>query len=545
MAPRNGYKQMTAVLVAWAVWATLTSWAGSQAAQTQDRRPDSAARYAVLLFKTGKTYAGQVIDLGHSYRLKLKTGSIDVPKKAVEAAFDSLEQAYLYKLSRTNLQDVDELIQLAKWCAEAGLIEQARAQARLAARLGGQVTQVMALIDIAERARRRSSASGQPAPDDPSASPPGHKARTQLQGDPAARNHVQIAHQQAQAYATPPAGAATASRPAHPLQSDYSTAGQAKLPPQSDELLQLLQTSVTPELLAKFTTQVQPLLLRSCARVGCHAGVRGGPSRFMLTVAPRPTRVITQRNLRAALSLIRPEDPLSSPLLSYATLPHGGSVDPPLLPTQQDAYRTLRNWILDVTMDAAEEADQVAEQAAPASHDRETSHMTSPQSSPAAESDQPTTGSAETTTQHATPKSPASESGPGSTPSQHQENVPAERPPPAGPPPAPASRHAQSPAQLPAKQAEPVDGPSEDVGSNIRPAEFRTGSSRTPVTSTDAGAARTASGHEATAPSARPLNARQASAHAKGSHKKTTKRLKRYTPVDPFDPELFNRRYHN
>jgi hypothetical protein len=95
-----------------------------------------------------------------------------------------------------------------------------------------------------------------------------------------------------------------------------------------------------------FTVAVQPLLVNRCAAAGCHGP--DGPSDFKLlrgALGRTGTQRITQYNLRAVLATIDPQQPDESPLLRRAMKAHGGRQHPPLGVADQAALRGLQMWI--------------------------------------------------------------------------------------------------------------------------------------------------------------------------------------------------------
>lgn len=98
------------------------------------------------------------------------------------------------------------------------------------------------------------------------------------------------------------------------------------------------------ELLAQFTTRVQPILMNACA--GCHATGRGGA--FKLTRMYESSLVqrrTTVSNAAAVLSQINLEQPGNSPLLSKALGIHGEMTAAPFQNRQAPAYRALEEWV--------------------------------------------------------------------------------------------------------------------------------------------------------------------------------------------------------
>ncbi len=104
------------------------------------------------------------------------------------------------------------------------------------------------------------------------------------------------------------------------------------------------QKEVSPALVSTFSIQVQPLLVRSCATAGCHNSAHSGS--LILLRSSVPSQRISQQNLRAALAHVDPQEPDASPLLTRALQSHGASRRPPIDHGPNDpAFLTLAHWV--------------------------------------------------------------------------------------------------------------------------------------------------------------------------------------------------------
>jgi len=124
--------------------------------------------------------------------------------------------------------------------------------------------------------------------------------------------------------------------------------GTSPLPDRGPSLEQLerLVRGMPPGTVEKFTQVVQPLLIHRCGTSQCHG--QASRSRFRLLAfsgLQRPTRVATQRNLHAVLEQLDLENPAESPLLRAAIEPHGTCQQPPFLSTAVDQYREIVDWV--------------------------------------------------------------------------------------------------------------------------------------------------------------------------------------------------------
>lgn len=103
-----------------------------------------------------------------------------------------------------------------------------------------------------------------------------------------------------------------------------------------------------PETIARFNRAIQPTLRSSCAKSGCHNHGCGRDFEIRRNVY-RSDRAAT---LDSALSQIDRLAPLNSPLLRYATTPHGGKDNAPL--TGRLAPKQIQNLTLWINKAAIE-----------------------------------------------------------------------------------------------------------------------------------------------------------------------------------------------
>jgi hypothetical protein len=88
-----------------------------------------------------------------------------------------------------------------------------------------------------------------------------------------------------------------------------------------------------------FASKVNSILLNVCAN--CHA--REDAKVFKLTRIGGRSGVT--KNLMAALPQINPKDPMASPLLTKAILPHGTATEAPFKTRNHPAYQALETWV--------------------------------------------------------------------------------------------------------------------------------------------------------------------------------------------------------
>ncbi|MGD9722573.1 MAG: hypothetical protein AB7O59_14675 [Pirellulales bacterium] len=240
-----------------------------------------------------------------------------------------------------------------------------------------------------------------------------------------------------------------------------------------------------------FTNGIQPLLLNYCARAGCHGSQSTTAMRLERIPPNRYTgRKSTQRNLQSVLAMIDREQPLHSKLLTAPAQPHGKDNVVIFTDRRQSQYRQLVQWVYQVV-----------------------GNPPAPQPMPVAPDDR---------------TAPLLERGPKELPTAAAE--PTEQ--------APATSALEGPAAdgAPAAQS-PTEGAAEGATTDVAPDDASPAAGTGDGTTSgpdDPTQAQGANAGSAPAPHG-PANVHaQPLAPAEQGD---------YVPRDPFDPEIFNRRY--
>ncbi len=115
------------------------------------------------------------------------------------------------------------------------------------------------------------------------------------------------------------------------------------------EQLERMMRALPPGSVETFTRLVQPLLMNSCAAGGCH-----GPQAEKLPLLRVPpgkpvTRRITQRNIYQALKYVDARKPEASPLLTVPLQPHGNASAPIFTDRTAAQHERLVQWVMEVT----------------------------------------------------------------------------------------------------------------------------------------------------------------------------------------------------
>ncbi len=154
-------------------------------------------------------------------------------------------------------------------------------------------------------------------------------------------------------------GEARAAEPKHPkIRLLETRLSLAKTAPPVEEPAATTEKAISPEQLdslvrnlpvgtmESFTNNVQPMLLNHCSKTGCH-GPRSTNALRLERIAPNRLagRHPTQRNLQAALMLVNRDKPEESKLLQSPIRPHGTLKVPVFTDREQAQYRQLVTWV--------------------------------------------------------------------------------------------------------------------------------------------------------------------------------------------------------
>ncbi len=237
----------------------------------------------VLLLDNQRVLQGEIERRADQYLVRRDGGETSVPAARVLAALPDLDAAYRFLRAKTDANDADARLRLARWCDANDLRTQAAAEAKAAAELAPNRAIVQATCEQLQR-----------------------KA----------------------ALPAPPPLAAPAKLPATVVTAAESTEA----------------IECGAEAFKRFATKVQPVLMNACA--SCHAGEHAGKFHlervFSDTLNSRPA---TQRNLNAALAVVDRAKPAASSLLMQAITAHGGAALPPLRDRGVPGFKHLEEWV--------------------------------------------------------------------------------------------------------------------------------------------------------------------------------------------------------
>jgi hypothetical protein len=236
-----------------------------------------------LLLRNGEVLKGRATRAGDRFTVELDSGGqLRIPVADVEFFGHDLDQVYRHRLARIEPHDVEQYLELARWCLAQELLEQSARCLLVVSRLDPDHRD----LDRTERrlleaARPRQRASG-----------------TKLASD------------------------------------------QGQRPGDSPALVELPGPVV-----AEFARRIQPILLNGCAAAACHRRPTQAEYRLHIPPRNRPMpRDLTLRNLRATLAWVDSDEIDECQLLQQARTPHGapGHVRLPTLDRRQ--YSSLVAW---------------------------------------------------------------------------------------------------------------------------------------------------------------------------------------------------------
>jgi len=92
--------------------------------QSPSKAPSTSP--TVLLLSNGRVLTGPISEDASHYIIKQGSSDLRFPRRDVQGAFPSLEEAYRYKLARAPERDPDEQLKLARWCMSVKLMDEAR-----------------------------------------------------------------------------------------------------------------------------------------------------------------------------------------------------------------------------------------------------------------------------------------------------------------------------------------------------------------------------------------------------------------------------------
>ena len=115
----------------------------------------------------------------------------------------------------------------------------------------------------------------------------------------------------------------------------------------SNEELDRMIRGLPHKAVENFTQSVQPLLMNNCTLSGCHGPQSESGLRLQRTASDQPaSRRSTQRNIHAVLRYVDRDNPLASRILTVPAAPHGTVKTAVFTEHQAMQYKRLVDWVL-------------------------------------------------------------------------------------------------------------------------------------------------------------------------------------------------------
>ncbi len=318
------------VMIAFSV-ATSFSWVTMRNRSLADEPRDSTAPHAAtsipperyLLLTNGHVIKGIISERATDYQVAQRVGTMSFPKMRVEGAFDSIADAYQYRVEQLPDRDTEERMKLALWCLNLKLTAEAKEQLVKVIELNPKHDQAKSMLFSMQQAADVAS---------------------QRPRDPAVQ----------QAAAETPRENRPGSLDSAVIQNAQRGLGISGLPVIFD-----LPAPLAVKRANEYFGLVHPLLQKHCA--GCHDGNYNGAFQ-LISIKSRADRNpgALRANLDATLRLIDPDSPAKSELLSSTLRAHGAGPRPRSIFTGSNdkSYQIISAWVrsLAVTKDGGDPA---------------------------------------------------------------------------------------------------------------------------------------------------------------------------------------------
>lgn len=281
--------------------------------------------HAVLLLRNGHVVAGALVVEGDTYRVKVPDGELYLPRRSVLAVATSMRELYEQQKARLFGQDPEPHLELAIWCAEHGLAEEAQSELAQARALAPNHPGLGLATRRVEMALGRRAASADSS----------RLTGSGYRGGAKTSDLLGIAPGSPEPSSAPP----LPSRARSPQ----------PLPEVADP--RILLRGLPEEAREEFVRVIQPIVSHNCASAACHGNPNLPESLRFYRLSPErhPSRGQTAQNLQTVLGWVNFSNPGASPLLTKPLQPHGGLPAPVFSGTDMKQYRDLVDWVYKIT----------------------------------------------------------------------------------------------------------------------------------------------------------------------------------------------------
>jgi hypothetical protein len=276
-------------------------------------RTAAVAEDRYLLLTDGRLIPGVISHDETTYTVMQKLGVIRFPKRMVERSFDTVREAYQYRLERLPEDDPGERLLLARWCLNLHMTGEARAQLEKVLEISPDHGPARAMLTKITQSEASRDARGE----------------TKLDADVQQTAGEEVHEDRP--------GALDSAV----LRGAERGMGITGLP-----VIFGLPQPMAVRRAEEFKQFVHPVLQAFCAK--CHNLEYDGPFQLVPASNPRQrTPDALRTNLDATLRLIDPENPAKSELLSSTLRPHwtGGKKRPIFPGSNNRAYQILATWV--------------------------------------------------------------------------------------------------------------------------------------------------------------------------------------------------------
>src|SRR5262249_4385324 len=133
--------------------------------------PDKPEAGKILVLDNDRTLEGDIERVGDRYRIRRNVGVTWVPAERVAGLCASKEEALAFLRRRSNLDDPDERLRLARWCHLQGLRDQALVEVKAAVELRPNQPESNRLLKSREQSARYAEEAARTPPEPPQSRP--------------------------------------------------------------------------------------------------------------------------------------------------------------------------------------------------------------------------------------------------------------------------------------------------------------------------------------------------------------------------------------
>ena len=266
-----------------------------------------------LLLTDGRLIGGKISRDDTHYTVTQKLGVIRFPRRLVERSFDTVQEAYQYRLERAPEGDPAERLRLARWCLNLHLTAEAKAQLEKVLEISPEHGPAKAMLEKINQSELSQA------------------SREQTKVDTDVRQTA--------------AEEVVEDRPGA-LDSAVLTGAQRRMGITGLPVIFDLPQATAIQRADQFKQYVHPVLQAYCAK--CHNGEYEGSFQLVrASTARQRTPDALRANLDATLRFVDPENPAKSELLSSTLRPHGlGARRRSIFTGSNDrAYQILATWV--------------------------------------------------------------------------------------------------------------------------------------------------------------------------------------------------------